>query len=105
MAVVFLFLPPNGSGMERTIGCTGSEKQVPHVEPTPKQAAVPSTAVGIGPGSSTYLAEGGRPGTCPPPRRAPRCRSSPPAGSTLAVGWCTVKREKGGQASPGWSRD
>lgn len=96
MDVVFLFLPPNESGMERTTGCTSSEKQVPHVEPTPKQAAVPSSAMGISPGSSTYLVEGGRPGTCPPPRRVPRCRSSPPAGSALEVGWCTVKRERRG---------
>lgn len=41
---------------------------------------------------STHLAEGDRPGTGPRPKRAPRCRSSPPAWLALAGGWCTAER-------------
>ena len=68
----------------------------------PRVQAVPRTVPG---GSSTHLAGGGRPGTGPHPRRAPRCRSSPPAWSALAGGWCTAERGREDQASAGRGGD
>lgn len=65
----------------------------------PRVRAVPHT---VPSGSSTHLAGGGRPGTGLHPRRAPRCRSSPPAWSALAGGWCTAERGAEDQASAGW---
>jgi len=80
--------------------------------PRPRKAAWPSwLAEGAAapraiPGSgSTHLAEAGRPGTGLCPRRAPRCRSSPPAWSALAGGWCTAERGPEDQALAGRGRD
>lgn len=82
--------------------CLPSCRRQPDHFCLPRVQAIPRTVPGSG---STHLAGGGRPGTSPHPRRAPRCRSSPPAWSALAGGLCTVERGPEDQASVGQGGD